>query len=86
MRLKITRASGEETLHEITPAIEYAFEVYAKKGFFKAFSEDQKQSDVYWLAWECLRKSGVTVPTFGTAFLDTLAKVEVVGDEDSPNS
>ena len=86
MRLKITRASGEDTIHEITPAIEYAFEVYAKKGFYKAFSEDQKQSDVYWLAWECLRKSGVTVPTFGAAFLDTLAKVEVMGDDDTPNS
>ena len=86
MRLKITRASGEDTIHEITPAIEYAFEVYAKKGFYKAFSEDQKQSDVYWLAWECLRKAGITVPTFGAAFLDTLAKVEVLGDEDSPNS
>ena len=86
MRLKITRASGEDTIHEITPAIEYAFEVYAKKGFYKAFSEDQKQSDVYWLAWECLRKSGVTVPTFGAAFLDTLAKVEVLGDDDNPNS
>ena len=86
MRLKITRASGEETIHEISPVIEYAFESYAKKGFYRAFSEDQKQSDVYWLAWECLRKDGITVPTFGTQFMDTLAKVEVLGDEDSPNS
>lgn len=86
MRLKITRASGEETTHQITPSIEYAFEQYAKKGFFRAFSEDQKQSDVYWLAWECLRKDNITVPTFGPAFIDTLAKVEVLGDEDSPNS
>ena len=86
MRLKITRASGEETTHEITPSIEYAFEQYAKKGFYRAFSEDQKQSDVYWLAWECLRKDGITVPTFGANFMDTLAKVEVLGDEDSPNS
>jgi hypothetical protein len=86
MRLKITRASGEESIHSITPSIEFAFEVYAKKGFYRAFSEDQKQSDVYWLAWECLRKDGITVPTFGAAFIDTLAKVEVLGDEDSPNS
>ena len=86
MRLKIVRASGEETIHEITPSIEYAFEQYAKKGFYRAFSEDQKQSDVYWLAWECLRKSGTTVPTFGASFMDTLAKVEVLGDEDNPNS
>ena len=86
MKLKITRATGDISTHEITPSIEYAFEVYAKKGFYRAFSEDQKQSDVYWLAWECLRKDGATVPTFGAAFIDTLAKVEVLGDEDSPNS
>ena len=86
MRLKITRASGEETTHQITPSVEYAFEQYAKKGFYRAFQEDQKQSDVYWLAWECLRKDGITVPTFGANFMDTLAKVEVLGDEDSPNS
>lgn len=86
MRLKIVRASGEETLHDITPSIEYAFELYAKKGFYKAFTEDPKMSDLYWLAWETLRKSGETVPTFGTAFLDTLTKVEVLGDADTPNS
>jgi hypothetical protein len=43
-------------------------------------------TDLYWIAWEVLRKSGTTVPTFGAAFLDTLAKVEVLGDEDNPNS
>lgn len=86
MKLRITKASGEVSDHEITPVIEYAFEGYAKKGFYRAFSEDQKQSDVYWLAWECLRRSGATVPTFGASFLETLAKVEVLGDEENPNS
>ena len=86
MRLKITRASGKESIHSITPSIEYAFESYAKKGFYRAFSEDQKQSDVYWLAWECMRKDGITVPIFGASFIETLAKVEVLGDDESPNS
>lgn len=79
-RLKITRASGEVTEHQITPRIEYAFELYAKKGFHKAFRDDEKQSDLYYLAWECIRTSGETVKTFGPEFLDTLAKVEVVDD------
>jgi len=57
-RLKVTRADGTESIHEITPAIEYAFELHAKKGFYKAFQEDQKQSDIYWLAWECLKRAG----------------------------
>jgi hypothetical protein len=80
-RLKITRANGEVTEHQITPRIEYAFELYAKKGFHKAFRDDEKQSDVYWLAHECLRTSGETVKPFGPEFLDTLVKVEVLDDE-----
>ena len=83
--LKIVRADGTESQHEITPAIEYAFEQHAKKGFYKAFREDQKQSDIYWLAWECLRRADAPdVKPFGDKFLETLKAVEVLGD-DSPN-
>ena len=82
--LKVVRADGTESVHEITPAVEYAFEQYAKKGFYKAFREDQKQTDVYWLAWECLRRAGAPdVKVFGEAFLTTLKSVEV--QDDSPN-
>lgn len=80
-RLRITRATGEVSTHAISPAIEYAFEESRKKGFAKALLEDQKQTDIFWLAWECLRKSGETVPMFGVPFVDTLAKVEVLDDE-----
>ena len=84
-RIKVTRADGTESTHELTPAIEYAFEQYAKKGFFKAFREDLKQSDIYWLAWECLRRADApNVVPFGDKFLETLKAVEVLGD-DSPN-
>ena len=86
MRLKITRASGEETIHEISPVIEYAFESYAKKGFYRAFSEDQKQSDVYWLAWETLRRNEITVPTFGEKFLESIEGVEILATDEAPNS
>lgn len=82
-KLTITRANGDVSTHEITPSIEYAFEQYAKKGFAKAFAEDQKQSDIFWLAWKCLSKTE-DVPLFGEKFVDSLAKVEV-GDS-SPNS
>jgi hypothetical protein len=62
---------------EITPRLEYAFELYAKKGFHKSFAEDSMQSHLYWLSWEGLRLSGVTVKPFGPDFLDTLKSVEV---------
>ena len=84
LQLKITRVSGEEDTIKITPVIEFAFEQYAKKGFRKAFLEDEKQSDIYWLAWEALRRSGVTVKPFGQDFLETLDKVEIEV-VDSPN-
>lgn len=80
-RLKITRATGEVTEHQITPRIEYLFELYAKKGFRKAFREDEKQTDLYYVAHECLRASGVVVKPFGADFLDDLKEVEVLDDE-----
>jgi len=82
--LKITKASGDESTHEITPAIEYAFEQNFKAGFHKRFRDEEKQSDIYWLAWECLRRSGETVKPFGEQFLVDLKKVEIV-DADIPN-
>jgi hypothetical protein len=83
-RLKITRANGDVTEHQITPSIEYSFEMYAKKGFAKAFAEDQKQSDIFWLAWKCISKEEDVVP-FGEKFVDTLMRVEVL-DDLAPNS
>ena len=82
-KLKITRADGSVSEHQITPKIEWAFELYAKMGFHVAFRTLERQTDVYWLAWECLRTSGQTVPRFGAEFLDTLVKVEVLDDDPS---
>jgi hypothetical protein len=80
-KLKITRANGDVSEHQITPRIEYAFEIYAKGGFHKIFRTEERQTDVYWLAWECLRSSGVVVDAFGASFLETLSKVEVLDDD-----
>lgn len=80
-RLKITKVDGTVTEHQVTPSIEYAFELYAKEGFHKAFRLHERQTDVYWLAWECLRSDGQTVPMFGPEFLKSLKKVEVLDDD-----
>ena len=80
-KLKITRANGDVTEHQITPRIEYAFELYAKMGFHKCFRDLERQTDVYFLAHECLKSAGVTVPMFGAEFLETLSKVEVLDDD-----
>lgn len=80
-KLKITRADGAVTEHAVTPSIEYAFEIYAKQGFHAAFRLHERQTDVYWLAWECLRSAGETVPMFGAEFIKTLKKVEVLDDD-----
>ena len=78
IKLKITKASGDIVDYDVTPAIEYAFELHAKMGFHKALIEQQKQSDVYWLCWEAIRRSGETVKPFGEAFLETIKGVEVL--------
>ena len=82
-KLKITRTDGTVSEHQITPKIEWAFEIYAKAGFHKVFRDLERQTDVYYLAWECLKTAGVEVPIFGAAFLDTLVKVEVLDDDPS---
>ena len=77
-KLKVTRADGQVNEYEITPILEWSFENFAKKGFHKALIEDQKQSDVYWLCWEAIRRSGEVVKPFGEDFLGTLKSVEVL--------
>ena len=77
-KLRVTTTDNTTTDYEITPLIEFAFEQYAKKGFHKALMEDQKQSDIYWLCWEAMRRSGVTVKPFGEDFIATLKSVEVL--------
>lgn len=77
-KLKVTRADNSVQEFEITPVIEYAFEQHAKLGFHKALIELQRQSDVYWLCWEAIRRSGETVPPFGEKFLETIKGVEVL--------
>ena len=77
-KLKITKTNGEVREYEITPVIEYAFEQHSGKGFHKALIEDQKQSDVYWLCWEAMKRGGEVVVPFGDKFVECLKSVEVL--------
>ena len=79
-QIKVTRADGEEQLFPITPIIEVSYERWAKQGFGKI----EKATDLYWIAWECIRRSGETVKPFESDdFLNTLKQVTVV--DDNPN-
>jgi hypothetical protein len=80
-KLKIVRQDDSVLEGEISPAVEYAFELYAKQGFHKAFRDSERQQDVYWLAWEITRRSGEIVPVFGMAFIETLKSVEVLDSD-----
>lgn len=80
-KLKIVRQDGSMLEGEITPAVEYSFELFAKKGFHKAFRDDEMQTSVYWLAWEVTRRSGEAVKPFGIDFIETLKSVEVLDSD-----
>ena len=80
-KLKVTRTDGSVGEYDITPLIQYAFEQHKKKGFHKAIMDDQMQSDIYWLCWECIRRSGESVKPFGESFVETLANVEILEDD-----
>ena len=76
-KLKIVRTDGSILEGEITPAVEYSFELHHKIGFHRAFREQEMQGMVYWLAWEVTRRSGETVKPFGIEFIETLKSVSV---------
>jgi hypothetical protein len=80
-KLKIVREDGSTLEGEITPAVEYLFELHHKIGFHKAFRDEEKQTMVYWLAWEITRRSGETVKPFGIEFIETLKSVEVLDSD-----
>lgn len=82
-KLKITKLDGSVNEYEITPVIEYAYEQSRNKSFHKSLLEDQRQTDVYFLCWEAIRRSGETVKPFGEDFIATLKSVEVL--ESDPN-
>ena len=77
-KLRVTTTDGQVSDYEVTPVIEYAFEQHAKMGFHKALLTEQKQSDIYWLCWEAMRRSGASPKPFGEGFLETLKSVEVL--------
>jgi len=77
-KIKVTRADGEEQIFPITPIIEVSYEKWAKQGF----GEIKKATDIYWLAWECIRRSGEVVKPFDSdGFLETLKQVDVLVDD-----
>jgi hypothetical protein len=80
-KLKVTRADGSVGEYPITPLVQYGFEIWAKKGFHKSLMEDASQTSIFWLAWECIRRSGETVKPFGEQFIETLTLVEVLDDD-----
>ena len=84
IKLRVTKASGDVSDFDISPALEYAFEQQFKTGFHKRFRDEERQSDIYWLAWEAERRFGITVVPFGDKYLETLSKVEIL-DADAPN-
>ena len=80
-KLKITRANGEVSEHRITPGVEYAFELKYGSGISKVLREHERQTEIFWLAYECLRRAGAQIPLWGIEFIDSLETVEVLDEE-----
>ena len=80
-KLKIVRTDGSVIEGEITPAVEYSFELHHKLGFHRAFRDQEMQGMLYWLSWEVIRRSGETVKPFGIEFIETLKSVEVLDSD-----
>jgi len=77
-KLQITFVDGKVLEGEVTPLVEYLFEQHYNMGFHKAFREEEKQTMVYWLAHEIVKRSGEPVDAKFENFLATLKNVEVL--------
>ena len=80
-KLQITFVDGKVLEGEVTPLVEYLFEQHYNMGFHKAFREEEKQTMVYWLAHEIVKRSGEPVDAKFENFLVTLKSVEVLDSE-----
>jgi len=83
MRLEIKLQEGKTQILDITPAVEVAYEAEFKGGFYKLLRDNERQSDLYWIAHQCMKRKGLTQLEYGDAFLETLKEVDIVTD--APN-
>jgi hypothetical protein len=83
MRLEIKLKDGKTEILDITPAVECAYESEFKGGFYKLLRDHERQSDLYWIAHQCMKRKGLTQLEYGDAFLETLKEVDIVAD--APN-
>ena len=77
-QLKITFVDGKVVQGEVTPIIEYLFEQHYNMGFHKAFAEEQRQTQVYFLSHEICKRLGEPVDARLETFISTLKSVEVL--------
>lgn len=82
MRLKITTKEGKSEVVDVAPATECAFEIEFKGGFYKLLRDNERQSDLYWIAHHAMKRKGLTQLALD-AFIDSLVEVDIVTD--SPN-
>lgn len=82
MKIKVTLKDGKAEILDVTPATECAFEIEFKGGFFKILRDNEKQSDLYWIAHHAMKRKGLTQLALD-AFIDSLVEVDIVAD--SPN-
>ncbi|NDB89205.1 MAG: hypothetical protein EB164_09960 [Thaumarchaeota archaeon] len=83
MRLKIVTKDNKTEILDITPAVECAYESEFHGGFYKLLRDHERQSDLYWIAHQCMKRKGLTQLEFGDTFLETLKEVDIVAD--APN-
>lgn len=84
MELSVELVDGTSTKYEITPLIEYNAEQHFQGGLGPQLAKG-RNSDVYWIAWECMRSAGITVPPFGPDFMKLLKSVKEVEEPERPN-
>lgn len=81
LKVRFTGDQYEDGEYPVTPLVQVAFEREFKVGIAKAFSVEQRNEHIYWLAWKAMHAAGRTVPPWGDKFLEVLESVELVSTE-----
>ena len=73
----------ESGTYPVTPVVQVAFEREFKVGIGKAFTVDQRNEYLFWLAWKSMHAAGRVVKPFD-GWLAELAGVETVDENVGP--
>jgi hypothetical protein len=81
-QIAVIKKDGKRTNYDLTPSAKCAFEDHFQTGFLKRLRDEQRESDLWWLAFFLAKKKGEASGEI-EAWIDQFDDVDLVTD--APN-